>query len=111
MTIRELLQVLGTDIFRNMIYDKVWAEAPFRKNYGDADAVIITDLRFPNEKFCTEERGGVIIHLERKTNYNDTHESETALNGYVFENTYHNDGTLENLEEYIAGILRKQNIL
>lgn len=111
MTIRELLQVLGTDIFRKMIYDKVWAEAPFNQNYGDTDVVILTDLRFPNEKICTEEYGGVIIRLERETGLNDNHLSETALDGFEFKYHYANNGSLDDLRSFIRNVLTENKFL
>lgn len=110
MTNREVLQVMGTDIFR-AIYNQVWAKAPFNRNWGDADVVILTDCRFPNEKNVTEEAGGVIIRLERSTGFNDNHASEIALDGYTFENTYHNSGSFDDLENYISNILKQQGLI
>jgi|SRR6185436_3386227 len=103
MTNREVLQVMGTDIFRT-IYNDVWANAPFNQNYM-FDVVILTDCRFPNEKLATERAGGVIIRLERSTGFSDNHPSETALDDIVFENTYYNDGSLEDLERYLKNLL------
>lgn len=110
MSNREVLQVVGTDIFRKMLYDLVWAEAPFRRKF-DADIVILTDLRFPNEKVCTEEHGGVIIRLERETGLVDNHESETALDGYAFKYCYTNNGSLDELKTFIRGVLTESGLL
>src|SRR5689334_1382215 len=77
MTNREVLQVMGTDIFRS-IYNDVWAKAPFIREWKNVDVVILTDCRFPNEKEQTELAGGVIIRLERDTGFSDNHPSETA---------------------------------
>lgn len=110
MTVREVLQIVGTDIFRKMLYDLVWAGGPFRRSF-DAEVVILTDLRFPNEKSCTEERGGVIIRLERKTGLVDYHESETALDGFEFKYHYNNDGSLEDLKSFIYSVLTENKLL
>jgi hypothetical protein len=110
MTNREVLQIVGTDIFRAM-YDQVWAKAPFNRNWGDADVVILTDCRFPNEKSVTEDAGGVIIRLERSTGFVDNHPSEVALDGFTFENTYQNNGSFEDLENYVRGVLKARGLI
>lgn len=110
MTNREVLQVMGTDIFR-AIYGEVWSRAPFRRSWGDADVVILTDCRFPNEMIATEEAGGIIIRLERETGFIDNHPSEIALDGYNFENKYRNGGSLNDLENYVRSILIKQGLI
>jgi hypothetical protein len=111
MTVREVLQVVGTDIFREMFWDNVWAEVPFRKDFGDVDVVILTDCRFPNEKDCTEDSGGVIIRLERLTGFTDLHKSETALDGYKFKHFYENNGSLEELEIFVRKTLEELGLL
>jgi hypothetical protein len=109
MTNREVLQVMGTDIFRS-IYNDVWAKAPFNRKW-DADVVILTDCRFPNEKSVTEEAGGVIIRLERDTGFSDNHPSETALDGQNFLHFYRNDGSLAGLEQYLRGVLKLEDLI
>jgi hypothetical protein len=109
MTIREVLQVIGTDIFRQMIDWDIWAKSPFNKKW-DADVVIITDCRFPNEKDVTESRGGVIIRLERDTRLDDSHESETALDGFSFKHSYINNGSLDDLEIFLRAVINYEGI-
>ena len=111
MTIREVLQVVGTDIFR-AIEDDVWAQAPFNRDWTDYDVVLLTDCRFPNEKRAVERRGGVVIRLERETGFVDNHPSETALDNAEFDSVYYyrNDGTLEDLRSFIDGVLDKLNL-
>jgi hypothetical protein len=110
MTNREVLQVMGTDVFR-AIYGNVWAKAPFNRDWSAADVVILTDCRFPNEKLVTEEAGGVIIRLSRSTGFNDNHASEVALDGYNFENKYRNDGSFNDLENYLRSILIQKGLI
>jgi hypothetical protein len=110
MTNREVLQVMGTDIFR-AIYGDVWAKAPFNRDWSGHDVVILTDCRFPNEKKVTEDAGGVIIRLERSTGFVDNHPSEIALDGFLFENTYQNSGSFDDLENYIRGILIAKGLI
>lgn len=106
MTIREVLQVVGTNIFRLMLENDVWANSPFRRDWSEYDVVIITDCRFPNEKEITEKHGGIVIRLTRDTGLVDDHSSETALDEYEFKYTYDNNGSFEDLENYLRELFQ-----
>lgn len=85
MTGREVMQFVGTEIFRKM-YSKVWAEATIRKVLlENSDLAIITDCRFPDEAEATKNAGGKVIRLTREVYSEDTHESETALDKDKFD--------------------------
>lgn len=112
MTHRELLQVMGTDIFRERVYNNIWAEYPFKQPWGSTeqgdvliptDVVLIADCRFPNEVAETLKNGGLIVRVNRNTGHNDTHPSETALDGYNWDQDRHfvidNNGTIQELRE------------
>jgi hypothetical protein len=78
MTAREVMQVIGTDIFRKMKND-VWASATIKKIVKDnPNFAIIADCRFPNEVDCVKKAGGLVIKLNRNP-YNSCHASEIAL--------------------------------
>jgi hypothetical protein len=111
MTVREVLQIMGTDIFRDMFEGNVWANSPFRRNWSEYNVVIITDCRFPNEKSVTETRGGTVIRIERNTGLNDTHASETSLDNAQFDHRYVNNGSLAELETFLTQTLTKLNLL
>jgi hypothetical protein len=73
---------------------------------------IITDCRFPNEVKAIEDRGGVVLRLEklfRKTT--DNHESETALDNWEFKYTICNDGGKEALLEMVESFLKNLKII
>jgi hypothetical protein len=112
MTNREVLQVMGTDVFR-AIHDNVWAEAPFNRDWEDHDVVILTDCRFPNEVKTTEENNGVVVRIIRETGLVDTHASETALDNHVFDRgmTIYNDGSIGKLQTQVRSILTKLELL
>ena len=101
MSNREVLQVIGTDIFRTMFDNNIWANAPFNKDWSEYNVVILTDCRFPNEKQAVEDRGGMVIRLERDTGLVDSHISETALDEVDFKHKYSNNGSFEDLKEYL----------
>lgn len=111
MTIREVLQVMGTDIFREMFEQDVWANSPFRRDWSQYDVVFITDCRFPNEKRVIEERDGIVIRLVRNTGFNDTHPSETALDDFTFEYQFENNGSLDELRDFIRNILLELELI
>jgi len=78
LTAREVMQFVGTDIFRKMKND-VWAGATINKIKADQpDLAIIADCRFPNEVEAIKNAGGYVIKLNRNP-YNSDHSSETAL--------------------------------
>ncbi len=100
MSIREVLQVVGTDIFRRMFDDQIWVKALFRKSRGDVDYVIVPDVRFPNELKAVEAQGEV-LRIVRDTDFEDNHASETALDDYSFEHYYVNNNSLQVLESFL----------
>lgn len=110
MTIREVLQIMGTDIFREQVADDVWAKAPFRRKW-DADVVLIPDCRFMNEVLNTVANNGMVLRVERNTELIDLHQSETSLDDFQFRHTVQNNGTLNQLralmQNYAQIIVRK----
>lgn len=87
----QLLQVLGTDVFRRKDPD-VWIRTLHFTIHEDAPKVaLITDVRFPNEAEWIRSQGGIVIKVERidenglsylSGDRNPLHESETALDHY-----------------------------
>lgn len=104
-TIREILQVVGTEVFRHM-KDDIWLDitTPHEKN----DMIIIPDCRFENEIKFIRQQGGQIIYVERgdlDTGGNHyTHSSEDYARNFKEKNHPHkymhiiNDGTKEDLK-------------
>ena len=87
LTAREVMQFVGTNIFRQMKQD-VWASATINKiNQEKLPLAIIADCRFPNEVEVVRKTGGLVIKLTRDP-FNSDHESERALDteNYSTEN-------------------------
>ena len=70
---REMMQRIGTDLFRKQIKDDIWIKSlklklekmtqdPFKMTTN----VVITDCRFNNEIDVIKEKGGIIILVERE---------------------------------------------
>jgi hypothetical protein len=85
MTAREVMQILGTDIFRNFFDYDIWAKAPFNKNYGFTDFVIIDDCRFHNEADMALKHDATLIRLTRDVLGADQHISEKAMDDYPIQ--------------------------
>jgi hypothetical protein len=82
MTARQVMQFVGTKLFRRM-YNNVWVDSTIRRIQKEApDLAIIGDCRFPNEVEGIQKAGGNVIRLLREPHV-DNDESETALDGYV----------------------------
>lgn len=78
MTAREVMQYVGTDIFRKIKSD-VWTSSLIRKiNMDNPSIAVITDCRFPNEVECIQNNNGIVIRLVRDM-YHSDHTSETIL--------------------------------
>jgi len=81
MTAREVMQFIGTDMFRKM-YNNVWVDALMRQIEKDnTEFAIITDVRFKNEVEGVQKAGGKVIRLLRSI-AEDTHKSEKELDDY-----------------------------
>jgi len=99
ITLRELLQIIGTELFREQFYGPIWAEAPFLKKHtyraflGEyehalpAQVVFITDCRFPNEVAEAKKHDAIMVRVIREDPpvETDNHASETALDDYEWE--------------------------
>jgi hypothetical protein len=78
MTAREVMQFVGTDVFRKM-KNNIWSNATINLiNKEKPKLAIIADCRFPNEVDAIKKSGGFVIKLMRNL-FNSDHDSETAL--------------------------------
>lgn len=106
---RVLLQTYGTEIARRRFDDQFWVKKMAERINNDieTDAIIVTDVRFPNEIEDIHDfiKGWRIvpIRIERNIPRNaliQEHPSETALDAYKFwEFIIDNNGTLEEFKE------------
>lgn len=109
---RALLQIYGTEIFRDRVDKDYWAkQVRNRAIKSKADVIVVTDARFPNEINVFEDVNSdeikvISIRVERDTGIIDEHESETALDGYKEWNyIIDNNGSLEDLNDAVDVIL------
>lgn len=132
MTVRELLQKLGTDAMRDNLHENVWVNALFADYkgiitepakfggtaIGEYPNWVITDMRFPNEMDAVYKREGFTIRVVRDyalrggpEDPKNQHPSETALDDSHFDYEIINDGTIEDLIEKVREILIKEDVI
>ena len=104
MTVRQLLQELGTNAMRNTLHENVWVNA-LMADYNKDSNWIVTDCRFPNEAKIIEEKGGILLRVERSTCNLGTHTSETALDNFPFEHVIFNNGSMDDLRNEVKKFL------
>jgi len=91
MSARQILQVVGTDLFRKHICDDFWVRIGVRRILElQPRNIVISDTRFPNEAQAVRAMGGTTICVEKirtdgLTPPLDTHPSETALDDFNFD--------------------------
>jgi hypothetical protein len=115
MTVRDLLQKLGTEAMREGLHTNVWVNAlmsdykpgPFypdvpAEDHAEFPNWIITDTRFPNEAQAIKDKGGMVIKVDRPgVGPVNGHPSEDALKDYNFDYVIHNDGSINDLDNKV----------
>lgn len=121
-TVRDFLQILGTDAIRNGLHSNAWVNA-LMADYKPIDrpdlsgfftpteeypSWIVTDVRFPNEAEAIKDRGGIIIRIDRPgVEPVNAHPSETALDNWTFDYKIANVSDLVALRQTVEVVLNK----
>lgn len=111
MTVRELLQKMGTDALRDHLHINVWINALFADYDDEYCKWIITDLRFPNEFDSVKAWQGVTLRVTRPGTECGSHPSEIALDDFEFDWEIVNDGDLADLLEKVKAFLHHHKII
>lgn len=102
--VRRTLQRFGTDAIRE-IDSGFWVRGVTSKMQGPG-SYVVTDVRFPNEAEAIHALGGTIVRVVRPGLVSDdSHSSETALDGYPADLEVINAGTAESLAETALHLL------
>lgn len=118
--VRRLLQMLGTEVGRDMLGEHTWVDAcarRVRELIGQGHhRVVITGIRFRNELDMISRMGGQSVWVDRPEalaayrREDSGHRSENTLRAKDFDFRIHNDGTLDDLRrlttEFAAHITR-----
>lgn len=115
--VREVLQIIGTDLIRKYSPDWHIDKTIERINsYGDDKIVVVEDVRFPNEKRRIEEIGGDVYFIirpnywdvsnhpsEKALKYTDFNDNRIIINEYSKEQMIEYFNALYFTDEYING--------
>lgn len=110
LEVRRLLQVLGTEVGREIIDPDVWVNIARRKALNvigfDNKNVVITDVRFPNETSMIRAMGGELWRVKRAgTEPVNAHTSETAVDHVDVDWHILNNRTLEDLAAGVSVLI------
>jgi hypothetical protein len=128
MTVRDLLQKLGTDACREGLHTNTWVNALMAdykihpEHFNDiangretSDGYpnwIITDTRFPNEAQAIKDAGGIVIRVDRPgVKAINAHPSETGLDNWDFDHKIMNGSDIVALMFTVHNILKKEKIV
>jgi hypothetical protein len=118
---REILQTVGTDLFRNEfgkylknMKPNIWMKSlekkinnivqEYKENKLGKPKIVITDVRFENELEFIRNYNGKIIKVVRDSielNQYSLHESETFIQKLKTDFTINNNSTLQNLYNHV----------
>lgn len=107
VTLRYLLQTLGTKWGRELIHYDLWTLIAEQKakNTLNSYSVVFDDMRFPNEFAMVQRLGGKTIKIIRPGDARgDTGIGEGLLDKHEFDYVLINDGTLQELRSEVYNI-------
>lgn len=106
--VRRLMQVMGTEVGRNLFDPDIWVRLAERKlestlSVGD---VVVTDVRFPNEARLIRGYGGLLIRIDRPGfGPVNEHLSDRASERWAYESRVDNDGDVESLRKKMRELI------
>jgi hypothetical protein len=91
VTGRSILQIIGTELFRDSIHPDFWVLCAERRlaklDPARLATWIFADVRYDNEASWIKSRGGRIIHLSRgAADIGGTHRSEAGVSSGLIDN-------------------------
>lgn len=82
MTVREVLQIFGTNICRRL-YNNCWVSATMKQiNNDNPEVALIADGRFDNEAEAVKQANGFCVLLRRNESGSDSHASENGFQSF-----------------------------
>lgn len=118
MTVRDLLQKLGTECMRTGLHSNTWVNAlmvdykPAKMDQYNPSKWVVTDTRFPNEAKAIKDKGGIVIRIDRPgIKPINNHPSEVGLDYWDFDYAIGNVSDLVSLEFTVENILKEIKVL
>lgn len=97
-TLRRILQVTGTELFRSQ-WPNIWIDTWMRR-VADKKLVVLTDLRFPNEEMALRlfpHQALLRVRNDRIPASGDTHSSEAFIDSLFPDLVFTNNGSINEL--------------
>ena len=85
LSIRQVMQLFGTEIMRNILDDKIWINCVLGR--AQNQNIIISDLRFITEYEEIKKRNGFIIYIDRGLTPG-LHKSESEMQTLLNQNKF-----------------------
>lgn len=80
VSIRDILQRVGTDICRAYFADDIWLKYLGKQLSNPGQNIVVTDARFKNERDYLKSLGAILVLVKREgLNNKDSHVSENQL--------------------------------
>lgn len=104
---RQIMQSLGTDWGREFLGEDVWVRFARQIQQTMPDqTMLISDVRHDNEADFVKSNGGLIIEITSPNPQEvHSHVSESGIDPRYIDFTVINDGTLEQLDLVLKGIM------
>lgn len=109
MTVRTMLQKIGTDAMRNQLDDEVWIKIAERriKDIPRHKIIIFPDVRFENEMKFIKRNKGIILNVYRPHRIFDdsVYQHISEMGNFEADYTVVNDGTVQELRRKVYTIM------
>lgn len=109
MTVRTMLQKIGTDAMRNQLDDEVWIKIAERriKDIPRHKVIIFPDVRFENEINFIKRNKGIILTVQRPENVfdNSVYQHVSEQGNFETDYTIVNNGSLDDLRRKVYSIM------
>jgi len=106
---RRIMQTLGTE-WRDLIDTNLWvriAVENIKEQLAKGHHVVVDDMRFPHELKAIKDLDGKIVGVRRPgAQVTHKHRSEGGLEGYQFDHTINNEGTLTDLRWTVRDLMK-----
>jgi hypothetical protein len=107
--VRRFLQILGTEVGREMIDPDLWtklAKKEMDRYHNAGHSVVFTDVRFKNEAEMIKLNGGKVIRIYREgTSPARNHVSDTNVDLLSVDFEIVNNGSVEDLQNTLKSCL------
>lgn len=109
VTVREFLQLYGTEAHRNIFGTDFWVEQA-TKGLDPNGRYVFTDARFDNEAIAIHRLGGTVIEISRELGQTDSHSSEAGVSESLIDGRIRNIGTIDVLHSLLDTLVERTSL-